>query len=159
MARMDHPNLVRLYALSMGQNMMLISQFVSHGALLSFLKKHKNSLSAKTMLQFSYQIAFVSHQIEAVLKVVVDTVELQRVQLVQLGLHNVFCHANLSTHEQKQLLMKHQEVRTLSVCPPDNLNQLNRCHRIGLNHMIVLCSLLGNNAIGLHGEKCQHTGS
>ena len=75
MARMDHPNVVRLYALSMGQNMMLISQFVPHGALLSFLKKHKNSLSAKTMLQFSYQIAFVSHQIEAVLKVVVDTVE------------------------------------------------------------------------------------
>ena len=61
--------------------------------------------------------------------------------------------------ERENDVMKHQEVRTLSVCPPDNLNQLNRCHRVGLNHMIVLCSLLGNNAIGLHGEKCRHTGS
>jgi len=60
MARMDHPNVVRLYALSMGQNMMLISQFVPHGALISFLKKYKDSLNAKTMLQFSYQIASVS---------------------------------------------------------------------------------------------------
>jgi len=60
MASMDHPNVVRLYAISMGERMMLISQFVPHGALLSFLKKYKDSLNARTMLRFASQIASVS---------------------------------------------------------------------------------------------------
>ena len=60
MASMDHPNVVRLYALSMGKQMMLVSQFVPHGALLSFLKKYQDSLNAKTMLRFCCQIASVS---------------------------------------------------------------------------------------------------
>ncbi len=61
MASMDHDNVVRLYALSMGTRMMLVSQFVPLGALISYLKKHKHSFNAKIMLSFSLQIASVSY--------------------------------------------------------------------------------------------------
>ena len=60
MASMDHDNVVRLYALSMGSQMMLVSQFIPMGALISYLKKHKDTLNAMTMLRFSIQIASVS---------------------------------------------------------------------------------------------------
>ena len=59
MASMDHVNVVQLYALSMGKEMMLVSQFVPFGALLSYLKKHKDSLNAHTILSFAVQIALV----------------------------------------------------------------------------------------------------
>ena len=61
MASMDHPNVVRLYAISMGDRMMLISQFVPHGALLSILRKYKDSLNARTLLRFCSQIASVRY--------------------------------------------------------------------------------------------------
>lgn len=60
MAAMDHDNVVRLYALSMGKQMMLISEFVPLGALISYLKKFKDSLNAHTMLNFCTQMALVS---------------------------------------------------------------------------------------------------
>lgn len=60
MASMNHENVVRLYALSMGKRMMLVSQFVPLGALLSYLKKYKDALRANTMLNFCVQIASVS---------------------------------------------------------------------------------------------------
>ena len=60
MASMDHPNVVRLYALSMGAEMMLVSQFVPLGSLIAYLKKYKDTLNALTMLRFSIQIASVS---------------------------------------------------------------------------------------------------
>ena len=59
MASMDHPNIVRLYALSMGEQMMLVSQFVPLGSLLSFLRKHKERMNALNMLTFAHQIAEV----------------------------------------------------------------------------------------------------
>ena len=59
MATMDHENVVRLYCVCMGQELMLVSQFVPLGSLLSFLKKYKDSLNAHTMLNFSVQIAKV----------------------------------------------------------------------------------------------------
>ena len=59
MASMDHDNVVRLYALCMGSQMMLISQFVPLGALISYLKKYKDALNAHTMLTFCAQIASV----------------------------------------------------------------------------------------------------
>ena len=43
----------------MGQELMLVSQFVPLGSLISFLKKYKDSLNAHTMLNFSVQIAKV----------------------------------------------------------------------------------------------------
>ena len=61
MASMDHENVVRLYALSMGRQMMLVSQFVPLGALISYLQKYKDALNAHTMLSFCVQIASVSH--------------------------------------------------------------------------------------------------
>ena len=68
MATMDHVNVVRLYALSMGKQMMLISQFVPLGALISYLKEYKDALNAHTMLNFSAQIAAVSMQCFSTLK-------------------------------------------------------------------------------------------
>ena len=60
MASMDHENVVRLYSVSMGKELMLISQFVPLGSLLSFLKKNRDELNAQTMLTFAVQIAMVS---------------------------------------------------------------------------------------------------
>ena len=60
MATMDHINVVRLYCICMGKQMMLVSQFVRLGSLLSYLKKNQSSLDAYTMLNFSKQIADVS---------------------------------------------------------------------------------------------------
>ena len=59
MATMDHINVVRLYSVCMGKQMMLISQFVRLGSLLSFLKNNQATLDAYTMLNFSKQIADV----------------------------------------------------------------------------------------------------
>ena len=59
MASMDHENVVRLYCVCMSQQLMLVSQFMPLGALLDYLKKHKDKLNALTMLQFSSQIAKV----------------------------------------------------------------------------------------------------
>lgn len=59
MASMDHENVVRLYCVCMGQELMLISQFVPLGSLISFLKKQKDSLNAHTMISFIVQIAQV----------------------------------------------------------------------------------------------------
>ena len=59
MASMDHDNVVRLYAVSMGKELMLISQFVALGSLISYLKKHQTDLNALTMLTFAVQMAKV----------------------------------------------------------------------------------------------------
>lgn len=59
MALMDHENVVRLYCMCLGEQLMLISQFVPLGSLLNYLKKHHNKLNAETILQFSLQIAKV----------------------------------------------------------------------------------------------------
>ncbi len=67
MASMDHENVVRLYAISMGSKMMLVSQFVPLGALISYLKKYKDALNASSMLQFCVQIASVSFIIRSYL--------------------------------------------------------------------------------------------
>ena len=59
MAAVDHPNVVRLYAVCMGKQMMLVSQFVPLGSLISYLKKNKDYLNAHVMLNFATQIAKV----------------------------------------------------------------------------------------------------
>ena len=59
MGSMDHENVVRLYCVCMSQQLMLVSQFVPLGALLDYLKKYKDYLSATGILQFSSQIAQV----------------------------------------------------------------------------------------------------
>ena len=59
MASMDHENVVRLYCVCMSKQLMLISQFVPFGALLDYIKNHKERMSAYTILLFSSQIAKV----------------------------------------------------------------------------------------------------
>ena len=59
MATMDHENVVRLFCVCMGKQMMLVSQFVPFGSLLSHLKKHKDCLDSHTLLTFAMQIARV----------------------------------------------------------------------------------------------------
>ena len=60
MATMDHINVVRLYCVCRGKQMMLITEFVRLGSLLSYLKKNQATLGAYSMLNFSKQIADVS---------------------------------------------------------------------------------------------------
>nr|BAA81724.2 protein tyrosine kinase [Ephydatia fluviatilis] len=57
MATMDHINVVRLYCVCMGKQMMLITEFVRLGSLLSYLKNNQATLDAYSMLNFSRQIA------------------------------------------------------------------------------------------------------
>eukprot|EP00731_Ephydatia_muelleri_P019538 Em0012g363a len=57
MATMDHINVVRLYSVCMGKQIMLVSQFVRLGSLLSYLKKNQSTLDAYSMLNFSKQIS------------------------------------------------------------------------------------------------------
>lgn len=60
MASMDHENVVRLYSVCMSKQLMLVSQFVPMGALIDYLKKNKDKLTASMMLQFATQISKVS---------------------------------------------------------------------------------------------------
>ena len=60
MGSMDHDNVVRLYCVCMSKQLMLVSQYVPLGALVDYLKRHKDNLSAVGILQFSSQIALVS---------------------------------------------------------------------------------------------------
>ena len=62
MGSMDHENVVRLYCVCMSKQLMLVSQFVPFGALIDYLKRHKDNMSATGILQFSSQIALVMKQ-------------------------------------------------------------------------------------------------
>ncbi len=59
MGSMDHDNVVRLYCVCMSKQLMLVSQYVPLGALLDYLKRHKDHLSSSGILQFASQIALV----------------------------------------------------------------------------------------------------
>lgn len=58
MAIMEHINVVRLLCICMGKQMMLVTELISLGSLLSYIKKVE--IGAHTMLSFSKQIADVS---------------------------------------------------------------------------------------------------
>ena len=60
MASMDHPYIVRLYAMCMGENLMLVTQFLPI-SLLNFLRKYKDDLNAYHLLTYGQQIAEVSY--------------------------------------------------------------------------------------------------
>nr|WEL12713.1 EGFR epidermal growth factor receptor 2 [Halisarca dujardinii] len=57
MASLDHPYVVRLYAMSMGENLMLVTHFLPMGSLLHFLKKYRSELNAQHLLTYGQQIA------------------------------------------------------------------------------------------------------
>ncbi|KAK0083981.1 hypothetical protein PV325_007824 [Microctonus aethiopoides] len=57
MASVEHPNLVKLLAVCMTSQMMLITQLVPHGCLLDFVRNYKNKIVPKSLLNWSTQIA------------------------------------------------------------------------------------------------------
>jgi len=58
MASVNHPNLVRLLAVCMTpNNLMLVTQLMPLGCLLEYVKKHKNDIGSKNLLEWCKQIA------------------------------------------------------------------------------------------------------
>ncbi|XP_050308574.1 epidermal growth factor receptor isoform X2 [Anthonomus grandis grandis] len=57
MASVDHPNLLKLLAVCMTSQMMLITQLMPLGCLLDFVRKNHDKIGSKTMLNWCTQIA------------------------------------------------------------------------------------------------------
>ncbi|XP_065178092.1 epidermal growth factor receptor-like isoform X2 [Sycon ciliatum] len=57
MASMNHPYLVRLLCICMAPRVMLITELMEHGSLLSYLRKRKRTLTGDVLLLFGRQIA------------------------------------------------------------------------------------------------------
>lgn len=61
MASIDHPCCVRIVALCMTEQVMLITQLMPLGSLLDYVRNNKERISSKVMLNWSTQIAKVCH--------------------------------------------------------------------------------------------------
>ncbi|XP_065206948.1 epidermal growth factor receptor isoform X2 [Planococcus citri] len=57
MASVDHPNLLKLLAVCMTSQMMLITQLMPLGCILDYVRKHKTKIRAKLFLSWCKQIA------------------------------------------------------------------------------------------------------
>jgi epidermal growth factor receptor len=57
MASVDHPNLLQLLAVCMTSEMMLITQLMPLGCLLDFVRKNRDKIGSKALLNWSTQIA------------------------------------------------------------------------------------------------------
>lgn len=57
MASVDHPNLLKLLAVCMTSEMMLITQLMPLGCLLDYVRKHKPQIGSKLLLNWCTQIA------------------------------------------------------------------------------------------------------
>lgn len=57
MATVDHPNLLKLSGVCMTSQMMLITQLMPLGSLLEYVKKNKDKIGSKALLNWSTQIA------------------------------------------------------------------------------------------------------
>lgn len=57
MCSVDHPNLLKLHAVCMTSQMMLITQLMPLGCLLDYVKTHKDKIGSKALLNWSTQIA------------------------------------------------------------------------------------------------------
>lgn len=57
MATVDHPNLLQLLAVCMTSEMMLITQLMPLGCLLDFVRKNRERITSKALLNWSAQIA------------------------------------------------------------------------------------------------------
>ena len=60
MASVDNPYCIRILAVCMASQMMLITQLMPHGCLLDYIKKHKDNIGSKALLSWCTQIARVS---------------------------------------------------------------------------------------------------
>lgn len=54
---LDHPNILRLNAVCIAQQIILITQLMSQGTVLNYVRENKNNIKARTMLKWSEQIA------------------------------------------------------------------------------------------------------
>ena len=59
MASVDHPCCVRIQAVCMTAQMMLISELLPIGSLLDYVREHKHELTSATLLLWAKQIAEV----------------------------------------------------------------------------------------------------
>lgn len=57
MASVDHPNLLRLLAVCMTSEMMLVTQLMPAGCLLHYVKQHRHNIGSKFLLSWCHQIA------------------------------------------------------------------------------------------------------
>lgn len=57
MASVDHPNLLRLLAVCMTSEMMLVTQLVSNGCLAVYVRQHRDRIGSKQFLNWCMQIA------------------------------------------------------------------------------------------------------
>ena len=64
MASVDHPCCIRILAVCMATQMMLITQLMPLGCLLDYIKKHKENTGSKALLNWATQIARVSRKSE-----------------------------------------------------------------------------------------------
>ena len=63
MASVDHPYLLRLACVCIAQEMTLITQLMPLGALLDYVREHKEKIGSHHLLNWSYQIAQVRPEI------------------------------------------------------------------------------------------------
>lgn len=59
MASVDHPCLLRLLCVCIAQNMTLITQLMPLGAILDYVRQHKEQIGSHHLLNWSFQIAKV----------------------------------------------------------------------------------------------------
>ncbi|XP_037903590.1 epidermal growth factor receptor isoform X2 [Hermetia illucens] len=57
MASVEHPNLVKLLAVCMASQMMLVTQLMPLGSLFNYVREKKNNIGSKALLNWSAQIA------------------------------------------------------------------------------------------------------
>jgi epidermal growth factor receptor len=57
MASLDHPNILKLMAVCLTDEMMMITQLMPLGNLLDYVRKHRDKIDSKTMLNWAVQIA------------------------------------------------------------------------------------------------------
>ncbi|TSK17733.1 Receptor tyrosine-protein kinase erbB-4 [Bagarius yarrelli] len=57
LASMDHPHLLRLLAVCLSPNVQLVTQFMSHGCLLDYVREHKDNIGSQLLLNWCVQIA------------------------------------------------------------------------------------------------------
>ena len=62
MASVNHPHCIRILAMCMSTQVMLITQLMPHGCLLDYVRKHKGQLGSKTLLTWCAQIAKVGNK-------------------------------------------------------------------------------------------------
>ena len=60
MASVNHPCCVRIAAVCMTAQLMLVTQLMKYGCTLDFIRRQQNNVSSKMLLQWAAQIASVS---------------------------------------------------------------------------------------------------